>query len=312
MGLFTPIVKVDDDREDFAWILEVLKKCPSTEELEQKLIELDAACKRAEDAKGTIDTVLNNATAAAKTELREEIQTVLNQCTAIQKEVAAAKTAVQKVVDDAVALAKTELQTAMQTEIAKAEDAADRAETVVSTAVENLRSENALTVQATINEELVRAKNELDASVQTKANSLLSEIELAKTNLQTLINNKTSELNTAINNKLTETKQLIEAENKSAVDEVKAYIGTNPFYKRGKFTLIPGNWVNNRQAVSVPGVTRESDIIVTHAPNSFALYIAHGVHLAEAETDLLRFECEASPNENIDVNVMILVRGVDL
>lgn len=312
MGLFTPLVKVDDDRENFGWILEILNKCPSTEELEQKLAELDAACKRAEDAKATINTVLNNATAAAKTELREEIQTVLNQCKTIQNEVAAAKTAVQKVVDDAVELAKTELQTAMQTEIEKAENAATRAETVVDTAVENLRSENALSVQTAIDAELLRAKNELDASVQTKVNSLLSEIELAKTNLQTLINNKTSELNTAINNKLTETKQLIEAENKSAVDEVKAYIGTNPFYKRGAFTLIPGNWVDNEQTVSVAGVTPTSDIIVTHAPESYTLYVAHGIHCVEVETGLLRFACESAPAENVTVNVMILLRGVDI
>lgn len=308
MGLFTPIVKVDDDRENFGWILEILNKCPSTEELEQKLAELYAACKRAEDAKATINTVLNNATAAAKTELREEIQTVLNQCKTIQNEVAAAKTAVQKVVDDAVELAKTELQTTMQTEIGKAENAATRAETVV----ENLRSENALSVQTAINEELVRAKNELDASVQTKVDSLLSEIELAKTNLQTLINNKTSELNTAINNKLTETKQLIESENKNAVDEVKSYINTNPFYKRGAFTLIPENWINFEQTVSVPGVAPTSDIIVTHAPGSFALYIGHGVHLLEVESGLLRFACESVPGDNINVNVMILLRGGDI
>lgn len=312
MGLFTPIVKVDDDNENFGWILEILQKCPSTEELEQKLAELDAACKRAEDAKATINSVLDNATAAAKTELREEIQTVLNQCTAIQKEVAAAKTEVQKVVDDAVNLAKTELQTAMQTEIEKAENAATRAETVVNAAVENLKSENAMSVQTAIEAELLRAKNELDASVQTKVDSLLSEIELAKTNLQTLINNKTNELNTAINNKLTETKQLIEAENKNAVDEVKSYISTNPFYKRGAFTLIPENWVNFEQTVSVAGVTPTSDIIVTHAPGSFALYIGHGVHLLEVESGLLRFACESVPSDNINVNVMILLRGGDI
>lgn len=312
MGLFTPIVKVDDNNENFGWILELLKKCPSTEELEQKLAELDAACKRAEDAKSTINSVLNNATAAAKTELRKEIQTVLDQCTAIQKEVATAKTAVQKVVDDAVNLAKTQLQTAMQSEIGKAENAAERAKTVVDAAVENLKSENALSVQTAIDAELVRAKNELDASVQTKVSSLLTEIELAKTNLQTLINNKTSELNTAINNKLTETKQLIDAENKSAVDEVKAYIGTNPFYKRGAFTLIPSNWVDNEQTVSVAGVTPESDIIVTHAPNSYTLYVSHGIHCVEVETGLLRFACESIPAENVTVNVMILLRGVDI
>lgn len=312
MGLFTPIVKVDDDREDFAWILEVLKKCPSTEELEQKLAELDAACKRAEDAKATINSVLNNATAAAKAELKNEIDATYNKCVAIQNEVAAARDAVQKVVDDAVALAKSELQTAMQTEIEKAENAATRAETVVETAVENLKSENALLVQAAIDEELVRAKNELDASVQTKADSLLSEIELAKTNLQTLINNKTSELNTAINNKLTETKQLIEAENESAVDEVKAYIETNPFYKRGEFTLIPANWQNFEQTVSVPGVTVNSDIIVTHAPESYSQYIINGVHCSEVAHNLLRFACETTPTENIKVNVMIMLRGADL
>lgn len=308
MGLFTPIVKVDDDSENFGWILEILKKCPSTEELEQKLAELETACKRAEDAKETIDSVLNNATATAKTELREEIQTVLNQCTTIQKEVAAAKDAVQKVVDDAVNLAKTELQT----EIEKAENSAERAETVVNTAVENLRSENALSVKTAIDAELLRAKNDLDSSVQTKVDSLISEIELAKTNLQTLINNKTYELNTAINNKLAETKQLIEAENKNAVDEVKSYINTNPFYKSGAFTLIPENWVNFEQTVSVAGVTPKSDIIVTHAPGSFALYIGHGVHLLEVESGLLRFGCESVPGDNINVNVMILLRGGEI
>lgn len=312
MGLFTPIVKVDDDRENFGWILEILNKCPSTEELEQKLAELDAACKRAEDAKATINSVLNNATAAAKAELKNEIEATYNKCVAIQNEVVAARDAVQKVVDDAVTLAKTELQTAIKTEIAKAENAASRAETVVETAVENLKSENALLVQAAIDEELVRAKNELDASVQTKADSLLSEIELAKTNLQTLINNKTSELNTAINNKLTETKQLIEAENESAVNEVKEYINTNPFYKRGEFVLIPANWVENRQTVSVPGVETDSDIIITHAPNSYAAYIAHGVHCSEVEAGLLRFACESVPTENITVNIMILLRGAEL
>lgn len=318
MGIFTPIVRVDDDQQDFNWILQILSQYPNTDEFEEKLIKLNEAISRAEAARLYIEQALSNATTSAKAELRQEIATVLNECQFIKREVEEAKTEILSILDDAVEVAKSDLLSFINAELLKvgsavesAEKHADRAQNVVDTAVENLRSENNILVQSAVNTELERAKNELDSYVQTKVDFLMSEIELAKSSLQTLINNKTSELNSAINTKLTETKELIESENENAVEAVKNFIKENPFYKRGAFTLNPNNWVNMEQTVSVPGVVPDSDVFVTHAPNSYTDYISCGVHLTEVDVGLLRFSCDVIPDVPIVVNVILFMRGLD-
>lgn len=319
MGLFSPIVRVDDDGHDFSWILEILNRYPDASVFEKQISQLNAAITRAEAARLYIEKALTDATKTAKEELRSEIQTALSECQSIQREIDAAKQEILATLDDSVEVAKSELLNLFNSEIGKAEtfannaaNSAENAQAVVNTAIESLRSENNVLVENAVNEELVKAKTELQDEVNTLTSSCLSEINLAKSNLQALINNKTMELNSAINEKLQETKDLIELENDNAVDEVKEYINTNPFYKRGSFILIPENWIGGEQTVSVTGVKTDSDIIVTHAPESYALYIAHGIHLVEVETGLLRFACEAVPTSSITVNVMIMLRGAEL
>lgn len=312
MSLFTPVIKVDDSENDFNWLLQLLRKYPLSEEFEEKMKELHDALERAEESKKYIADILDNTTLTVSAVIRSELEEILKQCITIETNVRNAASGVDKILEDAVAAAKHELLVDVKTSALHAKEYAERAELVVASAVETLKSENQISVQTAINGELLKAKNELAESVRIQVDSILSEIEIAKLNLQTLINTKTSELNTAVNNKVLEAKELISLENKNAVEEVKEFISTNPFYKRGEFILNTANWVEYEQTVSVANVARDSDIIVTHAPGSYSQYIANGVHLVSVDAGLLRFACESVPTENITVNVMILLRGADI
>ena len=62
-----------------------------------------------------------------------------------------------------------------------------------------------------------------------------------------------------------------------------------------------------RISVAVDGVTAESTIIVSPAPDSVATYGKCGVYAAAQEEGRLTFACATQPQESLTVNIVILL-----
>ena len=61
-----------------------------------------------------------------------------------------------------------------------------------------------------------------------------------------------------------------------------------------------------RISVAIDGVTAESTIIVSPAPDSVATYGKCGVYAAAQEEGRLTFACAMQPQESLTVNIVIL------
>ena len=73
-----------------------------------------------------------------------------------------------------------------------------------------------------------------------------------------------------------------------------------------RITLQTSAWSSNYQAVSVPGMTTSSNIIVTAAPESYIAYAEAGVRCTEQGSSVLYFMCEKTPTQALKVNILIL------
>ena len=74
-------------------------------------------------------------------------------------------------------------------------------------------------------------------------------------------------------------------------------------------TLIFGQWVNGLQAVSVPGITPDSLVVVSPTPESFSVYSAAGTRAFTLVEDGIGFTYDSLPTEDMTVNIMVLNGG---
>lgn len=72
-------------------------------------------------------------------------------------------------------------------------------------------------------------------------------------------------------------------------------------------TLTVGGWANNAQTVSVAGVTANSTLIVTAAPESYEHYNECVVRCSAQGEGTLTFTCTDVPSSAVAANVLILV-----
>lgn len=71
-------------------------------------------------------------------------------------------------------------------------------------------------------------------------------------------------------------------------------------------TLSATNWSGLTQSVVVSGVTANSIIIVTPAPDSYEVYGEFGVYCSAQADDALTFKCSTVPSTDLIVNVLAL------
>ena len=72
------------------------------------------------------------------------------------------------------------------------------------------------------------------------------------------------------------------------------------------FTLLANGWADNRQSVSVKGVTGDNTVIATPSPVSHYAYCEAGVFCRSQGNGGLTFMCDTHPEEALTVNVIIL------
>ena len=99
-----------------------------------------------------------------------------------------------------------------------------------------------------------------------------------------------------------------------SIDAMSTAIDTNTENIKNKIsmqtataTLTAGGWSGNAQLVSVAGVTANSTVIVTAAPESYEHYNECAVRCSAQGSGTLTFACTDLPTSNVTANVLILV-----
>ena len=88
-----------------------------------------------------------------------------------------------------------------------------------------------------------------------------------------------------------------DAANKDYVDGRKA---------TASVTLSASGWSENRQTVSVPGVTVDNTVLVTPAPGSYVAYGEAVVYCSAQGSGTLTFTCGELPTADLTANVLIM------
>ena len=74
-------------------------------------------------------------------------------------------------------------------------------------------------------------------------------------------------------------------------------------------TLPASGWTNNRQTVTVSGVTADNTVIPGPAPASHMAYAENGVYCSAQGKDSLTFTCDYVPDDDLTINVAIFKKG---
>lgn len=319
MGLFSSIIDTENCAHDFNWILEFANNFPEKTKIEQIIENLNVAIAKANEINERINSITESALKTAGENLREELADVYSQLVTATVQLGSAKRYLETVTDDHVnsVINSAIPQITPYVNSAKeysesAKKSVEDARKIVSNAGEDVKEELREFVKSETNSAIESAKLAIVGDVEQTKTEALSEIALAKGDLESELRTQKSELKTEINNVLLESVNKVGQENNSAVEEVKSFIQTNPFYKRGVVILRSSNWSGRRQAVTIEGIDADSDIIVTHTPGYYSAYVSNGVRLEEQFIDGLRFYCETEPAEDISVNIMIMLRGAEL
>lgn len=97
-----------------------------------------------------------------------------------------------------------------------------------------------------------------------------------------------------------------QAVNKAYADAaIKKYSDTRFFTQ--SVTLQRYGWSDNAQAVSVPGVTEMTDIIVSGeaSDSNWEAYTESGIRAVAQGDDSIRFQCDIVPSVDVTVNVLV-------
>lgn len=91
---------------------------------------------------------------------------------------------------------------------------------------------------------------------------------------------------------------------KTAAD-ARANLGAASVTTKG-FNLLPGNWANQSQTVTVQGVSYNTINIISPLPMSYEAYVEAGVYCSDHSANSLTFKCADTPSANLLVSVVII------
>lgn len=94
--------------------------------------------------------------------------------------------------------------------------------------------------------------------------------------------------------------------NRQSIASLNNAMATKVGVKTATASLPASGWSNNRQTVSVSGVTASNIVIVTAAPASYEHYNECAVRCSAQTSGKLTFACTDKPTANLTANVLIL------
>lgn len=82
--------------------------------------------------------------------------------------------------------------------------------------------------------------------------------------------------------------------------------GKQEKHKTASVQLATSGWANNKQTVSLNGMTANTTIIVASAPENYEAYSKAGVYCSAQAEGSLTFTCKSAPTTALTANIMIL------
>lgn len=82
--------------------------------------------------------------------------------------------------------------------------------------------------------------------------------------------------------------------------------GKQEKHKTASVQLAASGWANNKQTVSLNGMTANTTIIVASDPANYEAYSKAGVYCSAQAQDSLTFTCKSVPETNLNANILIL------
>lgn len=82
--------------------------------------------------------------------------------------------------------------------------------------------------------------------------------------------------------------------------------GKQEKHKTDSVQLAASGWANNKQTVSLNGMTANTTIIVASAPENYEAYSKAGVYCSAQAEGSLTFTCKSAPTAALTANIMIL------
>lgn len=318
MSIFNPFVSSCEHERNLDWILKLVKGMPQKEEMESALEEARAINKRSDGLVKQVENVIDNATAAAKEEIKRDLDNSIGRIEDAERNTLAKAAEVKTAIDNATYNATLEISAYVNTQLTEirrlAEAVADDAgfvEQVVTDAasaiknhilndIDNRYVELSAQLSSKITGDIETAKSELssqnsaslDAHKTSLTNHVGAELNSAKSDLENTVN-------VGYNTKVVE----LEGHVDNYVPHAVASAVSSRFVTCGVFIPVSA-WNNNTAIVSANMDVDKTTLFVTYSPSSFDAWYDNGVRCVRAEGVYLEFVCATVPTEELYVYVV--------
>ena len=312
MGIFNPFISSCEHDRNLDWILKRVKGMPQKEEMESALEEARAIGERANGLVEKVESIIDDATAAAKLEIKGDLSTSMNRIEDAERNTIAKATQVQTAIDNATYNVMQEvynfvnehLNTISNLASAVHEDAGYVEQVVedAATALKNL-------ISSDIETSFTQSKNELYSYVSGDLWDEFMEVtnsEIGKAFQQ--IQNHNNEAFRVL------TEEVMPQHFQNSVDELEAHADeyiphavanavAQRFVTCGVFVPVSA-WNNKTARVNAGMDVDKTTLFVTYSPSSFNDWFDNGVRCTLAEGTYLEFECATVPTAELYVYVV--------
>lgn len=318
MSFFNHFVSSCEHERNLDWILKRVKGMPQKEEMESALEEARAINKRADGLVKQVEQVIDNATEAAKEEIKKDLDDSIGRIEDAERNTLAKAEEVKTAIDNATYNAKLEISThvnAQLTEIRRmVEDVSEDAgfvEQVVTDAASALKNQIINDIDSRYSTLSTQLSSKIAGDIQTAKNTLSSEnsasLDAHKTALTTHVGTELSTAKSNLENTVNEGYNAKVVELEGHVNDYVPHAVANAVASRfvtcGVFIPVSA-WSNNTAIVSANMDVDKTTLFVTYSPSSFDAWYDNGVRCVRADGVYLEFVCATVPTEEIYVYVV--------
>lgn len=322
MSIFNPFVSSCEHERNLDWILKRVKGMPQKEEMERALEEARAINKRADGLVKQVENVIDNATEAAKEEIKNDLDNSIGRIEDAERNTLAKAEEVKNAIDNATYNAKLEISTHVNSQLAEirrmAEAVSEDAgyvEQVVTDAASAIKNKINNDIDSRYSELSTQLSSKIAGDIQTAKSSLSSEnsasLDAHKTALTTHVGTELSTAKSNLENTVNEGYNAKVAEfEASAKNYVDGYVPhavaqsvNERFATCGVFIPVSA-WVNKTARVEATINVDVSTLFVTYSPGSFNDWYDNCVRCTGVDGRFLEFECATVPVRELYIYVV--------
>lgn len=322
MSIFNPFVSSCEHERNLDWILKRVKGMPQKEEMVSALEEARAIDKRADGLVKQVEQVIDNATGAAKAEIKKDLDDSIGRIEDAERNTLAKAEEVKTAIDNATCNARLEISAHVNTQLTEirrlAEAVSEDAgyiELVVTDAASALQNQIINDINSRYSTLSTQLSSKITGDIQTAKNVLSSEnsasLDAHKTaltahvgtELNTAKNNLESTVNAGYNAKIAELVGHVDDYVPNAVSSAVSSALSSRFVTCGVFIPVSA-WSNKTAIVSANMDVDKTTLFVTYSPSSFDAWYDNGVRCISADGVYLEFVCATVPTEELYVYVV--------